>query len=217
MPVVDLAFRLTGDKIPADHGYALLAAISRLIPAVHGDTTIGIHPVQGRHVGHRLLALTDRSRLVFRLDSDRIGEILPLAGQQLDLDGHRIRVGVPETRALRPAPHLRSRLVVIKGFIEPEPFLQAVQRQLSELGIRATPGLPVRRASASVEGRTLDNARRCPYIRRTIRIRDKQVVGYAVDVTDLTAEESIVLQERGLGGRRRFGCGIFVAFKGSIG
>jgi len=123
MPVVDLAFRLTGDKIPADHGYALLAAISRLIPAVHGDTTIGIHPIQGRHVGHRLLALTDRSRLVFRLDSDRIGEILPLAGQQLDLDGHRVRVGVPETRALRPVPHLRSRLVVIKGFIEPEPFL----------------------------------------------------------------------------------------------
>jgi len=32
MPYVDLAFRLTGSKVPVDHGYALYSAISRLLP-----------------------------------------------------------------------------------------------------------------------------------------------------------------------------------------
>ena len=40
-----------------------------------------------------------------------------------------------------------------------------------------------------------------------MRIRDKRVVGYAVLATGLTVEESIRLQEHGLGGRRRMGCG----------
>ncbi len=35
MPYVDLAFRLTGSKIPVDHGYALYSAISRLLPESH--------------------------------------------------------------------------------------------------------------------------------------------------------------------------------------
>ncbi|MBM4042907.1 MAG: type I-MYXAN CRISPR-associated protein Cas6/Cmx6, partial [Planctomycetes bacterium] len=184
--------------------------ISRIIPAVHGDDTIAVHPIIGRYIGDRMLALTEGSRLVFRLDSDRIAEILPLAGKQLDLDGHTVRVGVPATRALRPAARLRSRLVVIKGFLEPEPFLEAVKRQLADLGIQGTPGLLKRRGDTSLEGRSHATPDRSPFVRRTLRIRDKQVVGYAVEVVGLDASDSIALQERGLGGRRRFGCGVFV-------
>jgi len=47
-------------------------------------------------------------------------------------------------------------------------------------------------------------------VRRTVRIHDREVVGFALRVQDLTAEESLHLQEHGLGGRRLFGCGIFV-------
>ena len=32
MPYIDLAFRLTGATVPVDHGYALYAALSRIIP-----------------------------------------------------------------------------------------------------------------------------------------------------------------------------------------
>jgi CRISPR-associated protein Cas6 len=210
MPVVDLAFRITGDRIPADHGYALLGAVSRIIPAVHGSDTIGVHPIGGRAVGNRMLALYGSSRLVFRLNSERIAEVLAVAGKQLELDGHTIRVGVPETRALIPAARLRSRLVVIKGFLEPDPFLAAVQRQLDELEVRGLPALVRRQMPRSLEGHSEATPDRCPFIRRTLRIRDKAIVGYALEVTNLTEGESITLQERGLGGRRRFGCGIFL-------
>jgi hypothetical protein len=47
MEIVDLAFRVTGPTVAVDHGYALYAAISRLIPEIHNTTGIGIHPIRG--------------------------------------------------------------------------------------------------------------------------------------------------------------------------
>ena len=39
---------------------------------------------------------------------------------------------------------------------------------------------------------------------------DRSIVGYAVQVTDLDPESSILLQSVGLGGKRHHGCGIFI-------
>jgi CRISPR-associated protein Cas6 len=50
--------------------------------------------------------------------------------------------------------------------------------------------------------------------RRTFNVHGRQVVGYSVLVSELTAEESIILQENGLGGRRKMGCGFFLPWKG---
>nr|WP_242040134.1 type I-MYXAN CRISPR-associated protein Cas6/Cmx6 [Anabaena subtropica] len=38
---------------------------------------------------------------------------------------------------LQPAEKLRSRIVVIRGYEEPETFLVVAQRQLEQLGIQA--------------------------------------------------------------------------------
>jgi CRISPR-associated endonuclease/helicase Cas3 len=45
--------------------------------------------------------------------------------------------------------------------------------------------------------------------RRVIHIKQQTIVGYAVHVSNLTEEHSLRLQEFGIGGRRRLGCGIF--------
>ncbi|HDQ99817.1 MAG TPA: type I-MYXAN CRISPR-associated protein Cas6/Cmx6 [candidate division WOR-3 bacterium] len=214
MPTVDLSFRLLGASIPADHGYALYAAVSRLIPWVHDPArkSLGIHPVNGRPAGNRLLHLTPASRLTLRLDSDHIRELLPLAGEELELDALKVRIGTPTTYALKPAAALRSRLVTIKlkDRLDPDSFLAAVQEDLTALGTKGTPGLLKRRAAKPLEGRSGGEPDRSPFVRRTLEIRGRQVVGYAVIVQGLAADESLRLQERGLGGRRRFGCGIFV-------
>lgn len=192
MPCVDLAFRLTGATIPVDHGYALYASISRLLPDLHADKDIGIHPIRGRYVGNGGLHLTSASHLTVRLPDDRIRAVLKLAGKTLEVDGHRLRVGIPETRALRPTAVLYSRLVTIKGFMEVDPFLAAARRQLGLLGVDAE----------LVAGE-----------RRTFRVKNKQVVGFEVFASQLDAEASLRLQEAGLGGRRHMGCGVFVPFR----
>ncbi|MGE3596055.1 MAG: type I-MYXAN CRISPR-associated protein Cas6/Cmx6 [Dehalococcoidia bacterium] len=206
--VVDLAFRVQGREVAADHGYLLYAAIARVAPAVHGDGAIGIHPLQGRLTGGRRLALGRGSRLVVRVSAERIPELLPLVGQRLDVGGSVLTVGAPSVWALRPVAAVWSRLVVIKGFMEPGGFLDAAQRQLTTLGVEGRATLMARTTARTVEGRSATGAG--DPIRRTLRIHEKEVVGFALGVEQLTAEESIRVQAAGLGGRRRFGCGVFI-------
>lgn len=222
--IVDLEFKVTGKTIPADHGYVLYSALSKHIPALHPHEAdrepahalwrcLGVHPVNGRLCGDRKIALGDASRLRVRLPAEMIQDWMPLAGKTLDIDGHAVHVGMPMAKALLPLPTLRSRLVTIKGYQEPEAFLEAAKKQAAALGIHGEVMLvPVAKA-VSAEGNSTTIEDRCPYIRRTIRISNKEIVGYALRVTNLTAAESLDLQEQGIGGRRRFGCGIFVPDK----
>jgi CRISPR-associated protein Cas6 len=212
MSYVDVQFSVQGDRIPADHGYFLFSAVSRLVPELHGDDQVGIHAISGRYVGDRLLAIDQRSRLTIRLFSDRIGEIIGLAGKDLILGNQHLGIGVPNTRALPPAARLYSRLVVIKGFLDPESFLDAVRRQLNQMEVKGEPSL-VSVADAVKANENRKGGTRSPWLRRTLRIRDKEVVGFAVRVDGLSAESSILIQEKGVGGRRRFGCGIFIPAK----
>jgi CRISPR-associated protein Cas6 len=84
----------------------------------------------------------------------------------------------------------------------------AARTQLDDLGIGGTVTIPIRRGIASFEPEGAGSHDQLQ--RRTLRVRDKVIVGYAMVVEGLTAEESVCLQENGIGGRRRFGCGIFV-------
>ena len=197
MAKVDLAFSLMSQQaIPADHGYVLYGALSRNMPSLHTSNGIGVHPVRGQQIGDRRLSLTSHSRLVLRIDTDDISQILPLAGKQLDVLGAVLRVGVPQVWSLRFAPALRSRLVTIKlpDGIEPESFEQAIRRQLNAMNVSTEVIVTIGK-------------------RRTLRIKDKEVVGYEVILEGLTAEESLDVLEIGIGGRRHMGCGVFVALR----
>jgi len=204
---VDLSFSLTGKTLPLDHGYGLYAALSRFLPHLHEHKAVGVHPIRGDAAGNGLLRVAVRSQLQVRIPIDLIGEFLPLAGKVLDLDGHPLRLGVPRVLALRPAATLAARLVTIKGFTEPGGFLEAVRRQLDAMGVSRQAAIEIPPVPA---GRTHAGEP----LRRVLRIKNRTVVGFAVRVLRLAAEESVMLQERGLGGRRHMGCGIFVPIRG---
>ena len=193
MPVVDLAFPVTGDQISSDHGYVVYSALSREIPKLHRAPWLSVHPISGVYLGDGTIRIPPRSSLRLRLPSDRIGDVLALSGKRLMLGDHTIRLGIPKVYLLEPAPVVRARLVTIRGFMEEKPFLEAVGRQLDSIGMDETP---------LVESRLV------------VRIQGKAVVGFGVRVENLSPEHSIRLQEQGVGGRRRMGCGIFVPVRG---
>ena len=115
MTTIDLSFPITcNDPIPADHGYFLYGAISRLIPGIHKSNGIAVHPICGRQIGNRKLLLMPFSCLTVRTADAGIGELLTLAGKRILLGESSLRIGTPEVRTLQPAPALRSRLVTIK-------------------------------------------------------------------------------------------------------
>jgi len=197
--VVDLYFHLQGKQIDADHGYALYGAISRVLESpdnkwLHAAEDVGLLTVRGRYVGQGKLALGRNARFGLRLPTERIPKVLPLAGKGIEINGDKLLVGTTTTSALIPAPVLYAHVVTTKNGKDEARFDEEIQRQLQALDIEAAP-------------------QRGP--RRIISIKDKKVVGYSLLVTGLTADESIRLQERGLGGRRKMGCGIFLPMKGS--
>lgn len=189
---VDLHFPIVGTKpIASDHGYELFGAISRVLPWLHESPDVGVHPIRGTQLGDRQLGLTDQSSVTLRLNDTDIGQVLSLAGKSIALGNVRLQIGVPAVWSLKPATSLRSRVVTTKNCLEIDRFLTEIRRQLDELTVSSsvivTPGK-----------------------RRTFRVRDKQIVGHELLVEGLSAEESIAIQERGLGGRRHMGCGVFV-------
>ena len=200
MSEVHLAFPVSTQRpIPVDHGYALFSAISRVLPELHREHDLAIHPLRGRYVGDRQVMLTPWSLLMLRLAVEKIAHVLPLAGATLGLGQSTLRIGVPRVRALEPATVLRSRLTVIKvahihpGRITAVQFAHAARRQLDERGISAGARLTLGK-------------------RRTLRIKSVEIVGYELIVAGLSAEDSLVLQRCGLGGRQHMGCGVFTAF-----
>jgi CRISPR-associated protein Cas6 len=84
---------------------------------------------------------------------------------------------------------LVARLVVIKGFMEPDVLREAIDRQLTTMGVTA--GVQIGR-------------------RRVLQVSGQTVVGYAVRLAELDEDASIAVQQEGLGGRRRFGGGLFL-------
>jgi CRISPR-associated protein Cas6 len=115
----------------------------------------------------------------------------------LDLNGHTLKVEYPRVEELTPAANVTSRLVTIKGAPDLENFRTSIYRQLDDLEISARPTID---ANQSQDGPK----------RRVLRIKDRAIVGFSLSIYGLSPEESLRLQESGLGGRRRMGCGIFV-------
>lgn len=192
MALLDLSFAVkSAAVIPVDHGYHLYSGLCHIIPQLHESDGYGIHPIRGQQTGNRQLQLCSWSRLTVRATAENIPDLLVLSGKQLQIADRLLRVGVPEVHPLVPASALRSRLVTTKNGQDVERFEAEIRRQLNALQISSQAILTIIK-------------------RRTTRIRDKEVVGHEVLLEALTAEESLTLQEHGLGGRRHMGCGVFV-------
>jgi CRISPR-associated endonuclease/helicase Cas3 len=211
MRPVDLAFPLVAAEVPRDHGYVLYGALCRAVPQLHAARWLGVHPLSGRPAGDGKLRIAQPSALRLRLPIEQIGVVLPLAGQTLDVAGARLVVGAPTVHAIVPAASLDARLVIVKLTGVPtrdhptlgrrsldrtaieERVKQELARQLEALGIHAS-------------------AQLCGHGRMSVAGRS--IMGFSVRVQGLDADASLALQTKGLGGKRKMGCGIFRPTRG---
>ena len=209
-PCINVAFSLSGQQLPADHGYLVYSAISKSFSSLHGIDWLAIELISGFPSGRGLIALPERdATLRLRIPADHYRDVLPLAGKRLNIGGHQIRLGLPVAHPLEPAPSLYARVVTIKKFTEAEPFIEAVKRKLDSFGLRGRVELP-----RGEQGR---------YRRRIVTIHGKSVVGFSVAVHELNDEDSLLLQAgavkvagedgstqwQSIFSRRAMGCGFF--------
>lgn len=194
-PYINVTFPLQGNKLPADHAYALYASITKAVPNLHGSSWLGVEMISGIPWDKGMIALPQKgATLHLRVPADKFALVLPLAGKRIEIEGHTLRLGIPYARPLTPASSVYARVVTIKNHTEPDTFLEAAKRKLTEANINAALELPR-------DGRTRT--------RRIVTIHNKKVVGFSLAAHGLSDDDSIKLQTIGIGGRRSMGCGIF--------
>ncbi len=201
---VDLVFPVTGTSLATDHAYHLYSALAGLVPNFHeAEGSLRFASITGTAVSGGRLELGPHSQLTVRLPQDKIRTALPLAGRRLSIGDALVRLGVPGVRTLVPAPTLVARIVTFKNAEDPDAFLTTARAKLAELGVSGEPQLPIH-----IEGPRAGEPKR-----RVVRIKDVTITGYALLVSELSSTDSVRLQECGLGGRTRIGCGFFTPAK----
>ncbi len=207
MNFVDMLFPVYGETVPTNHGYPLYSALSRALPDVHKDQVpFSFGWINGLQGEKGFLQVFQKSRLRCRLPAEHIVSLLPLTGRTLDVAGHPIRLGMPQVAPLCPVPSLVAKMATFKHAVEPGRFLEVARQKLALLGVsqEAEAGILL------IQGGRRQNEPR----RQILHLKGRRVVGFAVAVDGLSAEDSLLLQERGLGGRRRMGCGFFLPYRG---
>lgn len=201
MPIIDVLFPVLGTTVPTDHLYPLYSALTKAVPAFHkAEVPLRFAPIRGQYGGKGLIRLFEGSRLRLRLPSELLPRVLSLAGKALAMGTHRIRLGAPHTQVLLPASSLAARVVTFKHSTEADRFQEVARQKLDAIGVGGEVVL-LKIQSAERRGQPR---------RQVVRIRDRRVIGFGLCVTGLSPAESLALQEKGLGGRTRMGCGFFV-------
>ena len=214
--MIELSFPLGGTPLPYDHGYLMYRAVAGIVPWVGEPAQIdlAIVPIQGSPHGG-FIHLTSVSRLAFRLNADDVEKLLPLTDRLLVIDAATLRLGKPTEFRLRPVPGLASPFVVAEHCRYSDDALEWLKAEFRALDIRAVPTLRLKHgrkgaSPAELGRRSFD----CPYARYARHIGDRSAVGWEVQIFGLTPEESVRLQEHGVGPGRRYGCGVFMPVVG---
>jgi CRISPR-associated protein Cas6 len=140
-----------------------------------------------------LLQLSHRARLALRLSRHRADDAAALLGCTLQVAGWPLRVDSITLRSLSRITTLFSRGVVFAGADDETAFLGAATDELNALGIKPKRALCGRITPVATPART--------YQTRSLLL------------AGLTPEQSIALQQHGLGIERKLGCGLFIPHK----
>ena len=196
-PYIELTFPVMGQSLPIDHGYQLYSALKHRLMQLKDWDDVSIKTISGKLNPYKRneLNLTDHSKLLIRLPSEKVPYVYSFGGKSLTIGKHKIRLGIPEMNFMQPRSRLRSHIVVIRGYQEPNGFLEAAKRQIEALNIRTDIKLICKK-----------NGTPKP---KTIKVK-QTIVGFGIEANNLNETDSIILQERGLGGKHKMGCGVFV-------
>ena len=198
--VVDLVFKISCQSLPADHAYSLSRQLQNYFPWFV-DENAGMHIIHipenahgwSRDTGPDAVILPSRrTKLILRLPKARVEEVKKLSGESLDVAGHVLTVKDASERLLSDITTILARHVVTDSKSE-EDFTADVIKQLSDVGIKP------KKLLCGMENR--------------ICITDNMVVTRSVMLADISVDDSIVLQQKGLGPFREYGCGIFIPQK----
>ncbi len=205
--IVDLSFRVQCKQLPLDHAHALSQTIQQALPWFAEEPQTGIHLIHGAESGNgwirpqepdALLSLSKRTRFMLRLPKARVAEAAKLTGQKLNVQGYDITLSAPSEKSLSELTTIFARYVVTQDQTDVRDNEEAFLTQAAEMLNRE--GIQVKKM---MSGRA-----------HVLRMPDKNLYTRSLMIDGLKIEESIFLQQNGLGEGRLVGCGLFLPHKG---
>jgi CRISPR-associated protein Cas6 len=188
---VDVAFALEGLTLPRDHAQVLQQALCQAVPWLGAAELAGVHPVKLVPGTAAVAMLSKRTRLLIRLGSERARDLMSVSGLSLDIAGNPLRLGDAQQRELQPHSTLYAYRVASDTQDEVE-FMAKVYRELADLAIG---------------GERVCGKHQC------MQVSGQPMDTFSLMLHALAPEQSLRLQQHGLGTHRLLGCGIFVPHK----
>lgn len=198
--MIDVAFKIQCKTLPYDHACDLSKAITTKMPWLLEDKLIGIHTLHGPESGNgwvrsekEEIFLSKRTRLVLRISRSDANKAKELEGENINVLGNNIKIGKSNTKTFLVVRDLICRCVLCDKEQDEEDFLLDIKKELF------THGVPIKKA---ICGKA-----------KSITINGKNRFTRSLMIADLSKENSILLQDIGIGDGRIFGCGIFLPHK----
>ena len=202
--VVDISYKLECKTLPIDHAQALTDAIHTALPWFGEEEFTGLHLIHVAESGNgwmrpedpenEVLCLSRRTRMTLRVPKHRVDDANKLTGQALDIDGHALTVKEGISKTLSILPTMFARYVLTEQDIDETEFLKQMVEVLGTMDI------PVTKMMAGLQHK--------------MSMRDGDIYTRSLMVAEMTPENAFKLQKHGIGGGRKFGCGLFMPQKG---
>lgn len=203
--ILDLLFNIKCREIPVDHAHALSVELKNILPVIEEDERICVHTIHvaGSQNGwerpefstESRILLSNRTKMTLRVPKELAEEIeKSLDGASIQLEECQIKIGSAKRKPLSKQGTIFSRYVQC-GLDEEE--MAFMQRMIDELKTR---GIRIKKALC---GKTT-----------LLHTPDGPVATRSLMLAELSTEDSIRLQQQGLGPGREMGCGIFIPHKG---
>ncbi|EIC21203.1 type I-MYXAN CRISPR-associated protein Cas6/Cmx6 [Thiorhodovibrio frisius] len=203
--VVDLLFSLKCRALPVDHAEALAQALLGAAPWISEEPCCGIHSIHvaGSQNGWQRpdadagqpLILSRRTKLGVRVPKHRVPELrAALEHRDFDIAGHALHLEAAKERLLSRETTIFSRHVCCEGDNNESEFLDWAAAALAKLDIK------IRKALCG----------------KSVKLRTSAgwLATRSLMLADLSLEESLRLQQHGIGPHRELGCGLFIPHKG---
>ena len=198
--MAELSFSVNCRELPYDHAYELSSEILNLIPQIKNDKRNSIQTLHGPMSGNgwvrpdsENIPLSKRAKLIMRINKNQIDDIKDIEGKEIKLFGNSLKIGVSKVKNFLIVKDLFCRFVISDKKISEDDFLEKIQMELRNFNVNIKKALC---------GKSM-----------TINFAKKTVYTRSLMIADLSKEESLKLQEEGVGRKKLYGCGIFLPHK----
>jgi len=199
--VLDVIYKIEGKTLPTNALSAIALSLTDQLEGWDNLENVALHLMLGGEEGNgwyrdrnpdSVLYISRRTKLVLRVEQDKLHHFSFLSNCELDVQGHKVKFVHKHNKNLQHSETLYSQHVISEFENELE-FLENIKQQLQNMNVNCKKILC---------GKS-----------RELMLNCGKVYTRSLMLNELSKEDSLTLLTKGLGHSQKQGCGVFVPYK----